>query len=125
MKKIKFDVSVTEVGDGVYELLNDLNTLILFNDDLQEELLREISVMHSVSPVFEEIVVGDTLVIGEQNFTITAIGAVALETLKEIGHCAIKFDGLDEVELPGEMQVSGEFRGVNPEDRIMVVRNVI
>lgn len=120
MNKIKFDVTVTEVGAGVHELMEDLNALILFNDDLQEELLREISVMHTISPVFEEIVVGDALVIGEHSYKITAIGSVALQTLRDIGHCTIRFDGLDEVDLPGEMQVSGELKGANRGERIVI-----
>ena len=38
----------------------------------------------------------------------TAVGAEAMKTLREHGHCTIVFTGKDVVEQPGQIMVKGE-----------------
>ena len=61
--------------------------------------------LHTKSPCFESVRRGDYLVIGEQSFRVTSVGEKVNETLREMGHCTIKFEGKDRSELPGILQV--------------------
>lgn len=118
---MKYNSKVVALGDMVEELVADANSIVFFNEDIIDEILREISVLHTISTVEQEIQKGDTLVIGDNKFEITAVGEVAQKTFKEIGHCTIKFDGLDEVELPGEIQVKGEIPKINVGDVLQII----
>lgn len=103
---MKYQSKVTGIGELAFELLEVNDSLIIFNDNAPPEL-AEISVLHSIEEIKEEIKVGDTLQIGNQTYTITAIGDEAIHTLKELGHCTLKFSGKEEVDLPGQIELSG------------------
>jgi len=118
---MKYNSKIVALGEMVDELITDTNSLIFFNEDILDDLLKEISVLHTVATVEEEIKKGDTLVIGENKFEITAVGHIAQNTFKEIGHCTIKFDSLEEVELPGEIQVKGDIPKVNIGDVLQII----
>ena len=92
---MKYQAKVTEIGGMVQELAEDGNLLIIFNEDVQDTELKE------------DIVAGDVLTIGDKKFNVTAVGNVALKTLKDLGHCTIKFDGDTKANLPGELHVDG------------------
>ena len=92
---MKYQAKVTEIGGMVQELAEDGNLLIIFNEDVQDPELKE------------DIVAGDVLTIGDKKFNVTAVGNVALKTLKDLGHCTIKFDGDTKANLPGELHVDG------------------
>lgn len=104
---MKYQSKVTEIGGMVQELADDGNLLIIFNEDVQDPDLKDISIAHTVAELIEDIVVGDVLTIGDKKFNVTSVGNVALKTLKDLGHCTIKFDGETEANLPGELHVDG------------------
>ena len=111
---MKYEKKVTGIGTMVQELAEDGDLIILFNDDIKDTDLRDISVSHEVGVLKEEIVVGDILTIGDKKFDVTSIGNVAIKTLKDLGHCTLKFDGDTKSNLPGEIHV----RGLVPEIKI-------
>ena len=102
---MKYQAKVTEIGGMVQELAEDGNLLIIFNEDVQDPDLKDISIAHTVTELKEDIVAGDVLTIGDKKFNVT--GNVALKTLKDLGHCTIKFDGDTKANLPGELHVDG------------------
>ena len=104
---MKYQAKVTEIGGMVQELAEDGNLLIIFNEDVQDPDLKDISIAHTVTELKEDIVAGNVLTIGDKKFNVTAVGNVALKTLKDLGHCTIKFDGDTKANLPGELHVDG------------------
>ena len=106
---MKFHCKITRWGDGALVFLDDPHTnfIIIFNDDAPEELV-EFSVLHTETEYSEDPAVGDTVIVCDKAFTITAIGDEALHTLKELGHCTLSFKGGDEAERPGCIMLHGD-----------------
>ncbi|WP_455543580.1 PTS glucitol/sorbitol transporter subunit IIA [Intestinibacter sp.] len=104
---MKYETKVTSIGGMVQENIEVGQLLILFNEDIQDTDLREIAVCHTVDTLKEDIIVGDVLTIAGKKFDVTSVGNVALKTLKDLGHCTIKFDGDTKSNLPGEIHVKG------------------
>jgi glucitol/sorbitol PTS system EIIA component len=93
---------VTEIGPEVAEFL-EAGLLILFEAGAPPEL-SEIAVLHE--PIFrreDPPEVGDVVAIGTSEFRITAVGEKAWKNIEELGHAVFKFNGSEEVELPGEI----------------------
>lgn len=108
---MKYSSQITGMGKEAEVLLRELEMLIVFNDNAPPEL-AEISVLHSIEELKEDIKVGDTFILGAKKYEITAIGSEAMETFKNMGHATLKFSGADQVELPGEIIL----KGVKPEE---------
>ena len=106
---MKYRSKITGIGELAFELLEENDSLIIFNDNAPEEL-AEISFLHTISEFQEEIAVGDSILLGDQMYTVTAVGYEALHTLRELGHCTFRFSGKDHVELPGQIELKGEGR---------------
>ena len=100
---MKYYAKITGIGESALELLEN-NLLIIFNENAPPEL-AELSVLHTIEPLLDKICPNDTLIISENVFTINAVGEEANYTLKELGHCSIKFGGEKEV-LPGYIRVA-------------------
>jgi len=94
---------VTNVGPEVEELLEEAGTLVLFEEGAPPEL-AEMSVLHEHSESREDPPeVGDMMVIDGREFRITAVGDSAWKNMLKLGHASFKFNGAEEVELPGEI----------------------
>lgn len=106
---MKFSATITSWGEEALGLLGNSDTcfIVIFNDNAPQEL-KEISVLHTKSPMYEDPEVGDTLIICDKVFDITAVGYEAKHTLKTLGHCTIHFTGGDEPLLPGCIMVKGD-----------------
>lgn len=50
---------------------------------------------------------GAELQLGEQRYPVTAVGDVAEQNLRELGHITLRFDGHREAEFPGTVHVAG------------------
>ncbi|MHB1393582.1 MAG: PTS glucitol/sorbitol transporter subunit IIA [Clostridia bacterium] len=103
---MNYKAVITKIGEMALDFVSD-SMLIVFNDNAPAEL-AEISVLHSVEPVHQDIKSGDDLVISGKKYKITAVGEEANKTFKAIGHCTFKFTGGAEAELPGQIEVDGE-----------------
>lgn len=104
---MKYEVEILEIGEMVPELMEMNDCIIIYDDSINDTDLRQISVIHTIGKLKSEVSVGDTLLIGSQEYKVTSVGDVAQKTLKNLGHCTIKFDGKSEVNLPGELHVEG------------------
>ena len=120
---MKYKSSIIEIGNDAMDLYHGVQSLILFNDSIADEMLKEISVIHKRIDIKDiNIAVGDTIQIGENKLLVTAVGHVALETFSNIGHVTIRFTGSDKVNLPGEIAVAGEIKGININDSILIYK---
>lgn len=98
---------ITAVGPEVAELAEG-GVLILFGDGAPEEL-AEVSVLHAVEegPVAEAPGAGSSITVGDTvSAEITAIGDMAWNKVRDIGHVVVNFNGAEAVERPGEICAS-------------------
>jgi glucitol/sorbitol PTS system EIIA component len=98
--------SITEIGPDVPELA-EAGVLILFAEGSPPEL-AEVSVLHAVQTLATERdpVPGDQIAIGTLKAQITAVGPLAWQKVRDIGHVVISFNGAHEAERPGEICAS-------------------
>lgn len=106
---MKYQTEITGWGKNALAFLEnpETNFIILFDEDTPPEL-AELSVLHIKNPLLGEPSVGDTVVIADKVFTITAIGDEAVGTLRKLGHCTFVFKGFREPERPGCIMLEGE-----------------
>lgn len=102
---VKYQTTVTSVGPMAVEFAAE-GILVFFGTDAPEEL-HEFAILHEHTPNEHDVVAGDTLEIGGVEFTVTGVGDVANDNLRNLGHLVVKFNGLTETELPGEVSVAG------------------
>lgn len=100
---VKFEAKVTTIGPFTQEFL-DHNIIVLFGENAPDELI-EFSVIHDGKTVHAPVVVGDVIQINDEQFSILAVGEVANDNFKNLGHLVLKFNGETEVEMPGDVCV--------------------
>ena len=105
---MKYSSTITGWGDDALFFLEDAdaNFIIIFNEDAPPEL-ADISVLHTKAALLSEPAVGDTMIIGEKVFDVTAVGDEAKHTLRDLGHCTLCFKGGDEPDRPGCVMLKG------------------
>ena len=59
------------------------------------------------APADIALVPGAELQLGELRYPVTAVGDVAEQNLRELGHITLRFDGHREAEFPGTVHVAG------------------
>lgn len=102
---MKYEVEIVNIGKSVESML-DAGDLIIF-DKCPNEILEDVCIMHTRDQIKATIQIGDTVILGDKKYEITAIGDEAIHTLEEMGHCTFKFTGVDIVELPGQIVLKG------------------
>jgi len=117
---MKYKVNITGIGSYVTEMASESDLLIIYNDTIKDQDLKDISVTHTVSELKEDVQAGDKITIGTSQHTITAIGSVAIKTLRELGHCTLKFSDSTEVGLPGEIHITGDVPDIKTGDNICI-----
>jgi PTS system glucitol/sorbitol-specific IIA component len=105
---MKYQAEITGWGADSMEFLNpDCNFIIIFNNNAPAEL-ADISILHTISELKEDPAPGDTFRICNKEFKVTAVGWEALNTLRDLGHCTVSFNGKTEVDRPGMIELAGE-----------------
>ncbi|WP_238943184.1 PTS glucitol/sorbitol transporter subunit IIA [Planococcus beijingensis] len=99
----KYEAKITEIGEEVDVFIEE-NMLVIFNDTVPDSL-RSIGVIHERADLLDKVMAGDVLEINEQRYEILFVGSKVNDTLDEIGHCTIAFNGETEASLPGTMCV--------------------
>lgn len=122
---VRLDTRVTSVGDLAAEFLAE-GIIVLFGNDAPEEL-REVSVVHHATVNVGGVSRGDQVTIsGEEGTTtmvVLAVGDVANENLRNLGHLVLKRNGSTEPALPGDVCCDeGPIPTISEGDQI-VVRN--
>jgi glucitol/sorbitol PTS system EIIA component len=110
--------TVVEVGPEAKDMAA-AGVLILFGEPLPEAL-AEVSIVHRPSQTLEghAIGVGDTVLIGGRELTITAVGDLATKNLDDLGHVVLYVNQPDQKLLPGAVHATGELPDVEPAQAI-------
>ena len=101
--QIKYEMHVVEIGPLVSEFV-DAKILVFFKFGAPPEL-AEFSVLHEPSAFCVEVCPGDYIVIGNEQYQVTAVGEVANNNIRELGHLVMKCNGRTSAELPGDVCV--------------------
>lgn len=100
-----YATTVVEVGQEAEMFLAE-GTAITFGSDAPEAL-RPFCFIIDKAELAGDLAVGQTLAIGDQVWTITAVGHVAQTNLANLGHVTLVFDGAAEPRLPGAVHLGG------------------
>ena len=101
-----FKATVVKVGAEAADMVAG-GVLILFADPAPEAL-ADISVLHQPSmDVSGPIAVGDTIQVGDGTLTVTAVGDIAADNLRSLGHVVIYANHTDQNLLPGAVHAEG------------------
>lgn len=98
-----YQTQINQLGPSVSEFLGE-KMFILFGANAPSEL-ADYCLLIDVNEINGEIEKGDTLVLGTQQYTITAVGDVVKQNLGSLGHITLKFDGSKTAELPGTLHL--------------------
>ena len=106
--------TVIDVGPDAAEMAT-AGVFILFAEPLPEAL-AEVSVVHRPTQTLDghTIGVGDTVLLGGQELTITLVGDLATKNLDELGHVVLYVNHAGEKLLPGSVQADGPLPVVEP-----------
>ncbi|KIY22090.1 MULTISPECIES: PTS glucitol/sorbitol transporter subunit IIA [Mesobacillus] len=97
-----YDSVVTDIGKEVEAFLKE-GMIIIFYESVPDEL-KNISITHKKQEWLSDVKVGHKFKLNSNVYSITFVGDKVNETLKELGHCTIKF-GLEGPDLPGTLCV--------------------
>lgn len=106
---MKYSSEITGFGPEAFEFLEPelaLNFVIIFNEDAPPEL-AELAILHKKEKLIAPPAKGDILMVGENVYTITAVGDEVKHTLAELGHCTLAFGGGEEAFRPGCIMLEG------------------
>ncbi|MBR0411315.1 MAG: PTS glucitol/sorbitol transporter subunit IIA [Eubacterium sp.] len=106
---MKYSSEITGFGPEAFEFLEPelaLNFVIIFNEDAPPEL-AELAILHKKEKLIAPPAKGDILMVGENVYTITAVGDEVQHTLAELGHCTLAFGGGEEAFRPGCIMLEG------------------
>lgn len=103
---MNYKSKITIIGEIALDFLKQ-DMLIIFNNNAPAEL-AEISVLHTIEEVKEDICVGDIITISSKEYEVTAVGNEANKTFRQLGHCTFKFSGSLKAALPGHIELKGE-----------------
>lgn len=98
--------TVTGIGPLVNEFIEQ-EMLIVFNENAPEAL-AEMAVLHTITPMDQEVKPEDVVILGDKSYVVTAVGAEANHTLSTLGHCTFCFRATKEAELPGHIELEGD-----------------
>lgn len=101
---VKYEAVVQRMGD-MAQAFADEGIVIFFGMDAPEEL-HDIAILIDHKELLNPVQAGDVLEIGGESMPIISVGDVANENLGNLGHLVVKFNGLEEPELPGDVSVA-------------------
>lgn len=100
---IKFSATISAIGALVSEFCS-AGIMVFFGQNAPDEL-RSFAILHDGGTLISDVVVGDVFYIGDERFTVLAVGEVANQNLCSLGHFVIKFNGEKTPEMPGDICV--------------------
>lgn len=103
VQNLIYDTKIVDIGAEAQDF-KSVNMLIFFGNEAPDAL-RSSCFIIDVKPLKEDIKVGQTLKIGDQEYKITAVGNEVNRNLNNLGHMAVKFTGETEAGMPGSIYV--------------------
>lgn len=104
--KTVYESTFVAVGAEAMSALED-NFIITFGEGAPEDVAEYCFIHRTHINDGGAFGVGSVLAIGDAHWTVTAVGEVARENLRALGHLTVRFDGAAEAEFPGTVHVSG------------------
>lgn len=105
MKTI-YESTFVAVGACASESLDD-NFIITFGEGAPKDVADYCFIHRTEVNEAGSIDAGSVMSIGEQEYPVTAVGSVARENLRDLGHITVRFDGAGQAEFPGTVHVAG------------------
>ena len=96
-----YSSEIVRIGDQA-NLFLDEGIIVFFGDNAPEEL-QDFAVIHKLNEITDDIVTGSKIVLSDANLEVTAVGPVANENFKNLGHLVLKLDSATEAALPGDV----------------------
>lgn len=116
-----YSSSILQIGEQA-NLFLDEGIIVFFGDNAPEEL-KEFSILHKLNKINGQIEVGDQIVLSGSKLEVTAVGHVANENFKNLGHLVLKLDAADEPALPGDVSCKyNQVPKVNIGDKLKIIK---
>ncbi|MCG8346889.1 MAG: PTS glucitol/sorbitol transporter subunit IIA [Chloroflexales bacterium] len=96
-----YDLEVTTIGSLVGEF-TAAGIWVFFHERAPSEI-AEFAILHRAEPPQRPIIPSQILEVGDEQYVIQAVGDVANNNVRELGHLVLKANGLTEPELPGDV----------------------
>ena len=96
-----YSSEIVRIGDQANLFFYE-GIVVFFGDNAPEEL-QDFAVIHKLNEITDDIVTGSKIVLSDANLEVTAIGPVANENFKNLGHLVLKLDSATEAALPGDV----------------------
>lgn len=100
-----YQTTIVRIGQSAPDALDD-NMLITFSEGAPADI-EEFCFIHCHGELNGELKPGGQLELGETRYVVTAVGDVAGQNLRELGHITLRFDGQPQAEYPGTVHVDG------------------
>jgi len=104
--KTVYESTFIAVGTSARESLDD-NFIITFGEGAPQDVADYCFIHRTEVNEGGAFDAGSVLAIGEKEYPVTAVGSVARENLRDLGHITVRFDGAAEAEFPGTIHVAG------------------
>lgn len=98
-----FETKVIAIGQDAEDFKQE-DMLLFFGEDAPPEL-SDFCYKITIAPIQEKIVPAMALCFNNEEYKITAVGEVAEENLRQLGHITVNFDGATTSEMPGTIYV--------------------
>lgn len=102
--EVKFETSITAVGEHARTFLETNSSVIILNDGIRPNLDNMV-VRHVPAELTADIEAGDRLKMGNTDFKVVTVGEMANQGIREEGHCTIVVN--EEITMPGQIAVKG------------------
>lgn len=98
----KYQATIQSVGELAGEFIAE-GILVFFATNAPEELQETALVHDCTSEPAAPVQPGDFVRLDQHAYEVLAVGKVANENLKNLGHLVLKFNGLKEPEMDGDV----------------------
>lgn len=105
-----YETTITHIGDFAREALED-RMLITFREGAPADI-QDYCFIHQHGVTDGELHRGACMELANVRYPVTAVGEVAMQNLRELGHITLRFDGSEQAEFPGSVHV----KGMTPQD---------
>ncbi len=100
-----YQTTITRIGQSAPDALNE-QMLITFREGAPADI-EEFCFIHCHGEMNGTLQPGMQFEFGAHSYPVTAVGSVADQNLRELGHITLRFDGQSEAEFPGSVHVAG------------------
>ncbi|WP_033477318.1 glucitol/sorbitol-specific PTS transporter subunit IIA [Erwinia amylovora] len=104
---IVYQSTFIAIGASACDSLED-DFLITFGEGAPEDIAEYCFIHRNEINQGGLLGAGARLTIGELHYQVTAVGEVARENLRDLGHITVRFDGANDAEFPGTVHVAGQ-----------------